>query len=100
VCGQEGEEPFWRGKPLRIEELEPAFRAAFAKTDGPTLVGCVVDPNEANLPPKIPTEHAINFMKAMAKGQRRFHAALLEWWCRLACADVPLPTSVRATAYF
>jgi hypothetical protein len=29
----------------------------------------VVDPNEANLPPKIPTEQAINFMKAMAKGQ-------------------------------
>ncbi len=48
---------------------------------------------------KISTEQAINFMKAMAKGQRRFHAALLEWWCRLACADVPLPTSVRATAY-
>lgn len=28
-----------------------------------------MDPNEANLPPKIPTEQAINFMKAMAKGQ-------------------------------
>jgi pyruvate dehydrogenase (quinone)/pyruvate oxidase len=53
----------------RPEELQPAFRAAFAKTDGPTLVECVVDPNEANLPPKIPTEQAINFMKAMAKGQ-------------------------------
>ncbi len=51
------------------EELEPAFRAAFAKTDGPTLVECVVDPDEANLPPKIPTEQAVNFMKAMAKGQ-------------------------------
>jgi pyruvate dehydrogenase (quinone) len=53
----------------RPEELEPAFRAAFAKTDGPTLVECVVDPDEANLPPKIPTEQAVNFMKAMAKGQ-------------------------------
>ena len=30
---------------------------------------CVVDPDEANLPPKIPTEQAINFMKAMARGQ-------------------------------
>lgn len=40
-----------------------------AKTDGPTLVECVVDPDEANLPPKIPTGQAINFMKAMARGQ-------------------------------
>ncbi|MDQ3605327.1 MAG: thiamine pyrophosphate-binding protein [Gemmatimonadota bacterium] len=53
----------------RPEELEPAFRAAFQKTDGPTLVECVVDPDEAPLPPKIPAEHALNFMKAMARGQ-------------------------------
>jgi pyruvate dehydrogenase (quinone) len=51
------------------EDLAPAFKAAFAKTDGPTLVECVVDPDEAPLPPKISTEHAINFMKALAKGQ-------------------------------
>lgn len=60
------------GQGFKIDDpadLEPAFRAAFAKTDGPTLVECVVDPDEAPLPPKISTEHAINFMKALAKGQ-------------------------------
>ncbi len=60
------------GQGFKVEQpadLEPAFRAAFAKTDGPTLVECVVDPDEAPLPPKISTEHAINFMKAVAKGQ-------------------------------
>ena len=54
----------------RPEELEPAFRAAFAKTDGPTLVECVVDPDEAPLPPKISTEHAMNYMRALVKGQK------------------------------
>jgi pyruvate dehydrogenase (quinone)/pyruvate oxidase len=53
----------------RPDELEPAFRAAFAKTDGPTLVECVVDPDEPPLPPKTSTEHAINMVRAMAKGQ-------------------------------
>ena len=53
----------------RPEELEPAFRQAFAKTDGPTLVECVVDPNEAPLPPKTSVEHAVNMMKAIARGQ-------------------------------
>lgn len=52
------------------EELEPAFRAAFAKTDGPTLVECVVDPDEAPLPPKISTEHALNYVRALVKGQK------------------------------
>lgn len=60
------------GQGFKVEHpanLEQAFRAAFAKTDGPTLVECVVDPDEAPLPPKISTEHAINFMKALARGQ-------------------------------
>jgi thiamine pyrophosphate-dependent acetolactate synthase large subunit-like protein len=50
-------------------ELEPAFRKAFEKTDGPTLIECVIDQNEAPLPPKTPMEHAVNFMKSMARGQ-------------------------------
>ncbi|MGH7464601.1 MAG: thiamine pyrophosphate-dependent enzyme, partial [Longimicrobiales bacterium] len=51
------------------EELDGAFAAAFAATDRPSVVECVVDPDEAPLPPKIPPEHAVNFMKAVAKGQ-------------------------------
>ena len=54
----------------RPEELEPAFRQAFAKTDGPTLVECVTDPDEPPLPPKTTTEQAINFTKAIVRGQR------------------------------
>jgi len=54
----------------RPEDLETAFRAAFAKTDGPTLVECVVDPDEAPLPPRISTEHALNYMRALVKGQK------------------------------
>lgn len=53
----------------RPEELAPAFERAFATRDGPTLVECVVDPMEAPLPPKVPTEFAVNFMKALARGQ-------------------------------
>ena len=62
------------GQGFKVEnpgDLAPAFRAAFAKTDGPTLVECVVDPDEAPLPPKTTTEHAINFMKAIARGQEK-----------------------------
>ncbi|HEX2079879.1 MAG TPA: thiamine pyrophosphate-binding protein [Longimicrobium sp.] len=54
---------------IRPEDLAPAFRAAFARTDGPTIVECVVDPDEPPLPPKTHTEHAINMVRAMAKGQ-------------------------------
>ena len=62
-CGAQG---FHVTQP---DQLEPAFRQAFAKIDGPTLVECVVDPNEAPLPPKTTTEHAINVVKAIARGQ-------------------------------
>jgi pyruvate dehydrogenase (quinone)/pyruvate oxidase len=51
-------------------QLEPAFRQAFAKTDGPTLVECVTDPDEPPLPPKTTTEQAINFTKAIVRGQQ------------------------------
>ena len=54
----------------RPEELEPAFRQAFAKTDGPTLIECVTDPDEPPLPPKTTTEQAINFTKAIVRGQQ------------------------------
>lgn len=50
-------------------ELAGAFSKAFAKVDGPTLVECVVDPNEAPLPPKTSMEHATNMIKAIARGQ-------------------------------
>ena len=54
----------------RPEELSGAFEAAFARTDGPTIVECVVDPAEAPLPPKTSTEHALNFMRALARGEK------------------------------
>ncbi|MGQ0563186.1 MAG: thiamine pyrophosphate-dependent enzyme [Gemmatimonadota bacterium] len=50
-------------------ELAPAFRAAFEKMDGPTVIECVVDPNEPPLPAKTPPEQAINMAKAFARGQ-------------------------------
>jgi pyruvate dehydrogenase (quinone)/pyruvate oxidase len=51
------------------DQLAPAFRQAFAKTDGPTLVECVVDPAEPPLPPITSTEQAMNMLKAMVRGQ-------------------------------
>ena len=57
-------------KVERPEELDGAFERAFANTRGPSLVECVVDPDEAPLPPITPTEQAVNFMRALAKGQK------------------------------
>jgi pyruvate dehydrogenase (quinone)/pyruvate oxidase len=51
------------------DELGPAFTRAFEATNRPSLVECVVDPDEAPLPPKTSVEFAVNFMKAMARGQ-------------------------------
>jgi pyruvate dehydrogenase (quinone)/pyruvate oxidase len=53
----------------RPEEVAPAFEAAFANTELPTVVECDVDPFEAPLPPKVTMEHAANMMKAFARGQ-------------------------------
>ena len=58
---------------IKVEEpaeLEDAFRRAFANTDGPTLVECVVDPDEPPLPPITSMEQAVNTMKALVRGQR------------------------------
>ncbi|HET7321215.1 MAG TPA: thiamine pyrophosphate-dependent enzyme, partial [Longimicrobiaceae bacterium] len=63
-CGAQG---FHVREP---KELQPAFEAAFAKTDGPTLVECVVDPAEAPLPPITSAEQAVNFMRALARGEK------------------------------
>lgn len=51
------------------EQLDMAFRQAFGKLDGPTVIEAVVDPLEAPLPPKTSMEHALNMMRAVAKGQ-------------------------------
>ena len=53
------------------DQLDAAFEAAFNKTDGPSLIECVVDPDEPPLPPITPAEEAVNFMRAMVKGQKR-----------------------------
>lgn len=53
----------------RPDELAPAFQRAFAKTDGPAFVECVVDPNDPPLPPKTSGEYAVNMVKALARGQ-------------------------------
>jgi thiamine pyrophosphate-dependent acetolactate synthase large subunit-like protein len=63
-CGAQGI------KVDRPDQLESAFRQAFAKTDGPTLVECVIDPDEPPLPPITGTEDAVNVMKALVRGQR------------------------------
>jgi pyruvate dehydrogenase (quinone)/pyruvate oxidase len=58
---------------IKVEQpadLAAAFQRAFAKTDGPTLVECVIDPDEPPLPPITSTEQAVNTLKALAKGQR------------------------------
>ena len=50
-------------------DLEGAFRQAFAKTDGPSVVECVIDADEPPLPPKTSTKQALNMMRAVANGQ-------------------------------
>jgi pyruvate dehydrogenase (quinone)/pyruvate oxidase len=58
---------------IKVEQpgdLAAAFQRAFAKTDGPTLVECVIDPDEPPLPPITSTEQAVNTLKALVKGQR------------------------------
>ena len=57
-------------KVERPEELDAAFDRAFANTAGPTLVECVVDPDEAPLPPISSTEQGLNLMRALARGQK------------------------------
>ena len=60
------------GLGIKVEDpaqLESAFRQAFAKTDGPSVIEAVVDPMEAPLPPKVSMKHAMNMMRAVAKGQ-------------------------------
>src|SRR5207247_4698337 len=59
---------------VKVEQpdgLDAAFEAAFRKTDGPSLIECVVDPDEPPLPPITPDEEALNCMRAMAKGQKK-----------------------------
>src|SRR5439155_371822 len=52
------------------EQLDAAFDAAFAKADGPSLIECVVDPNEPPLPPITPAQDAVNMLRAIVKGQK------------------------------
>ena len=51
-------------------DLAAAFRQAFANTSGPSLIECVVDPAEAPLPPITSAEQAVNFMRAIVRGQK------------------------------
>lgn len=53
----------------RPDGLEDAFRQAFANTRGPSLVECVVDADEAALPPKVTVEQGLNMMRALTRGQ-------------------------------
>jgi len=58
---------------IKVDEpadLANAFQQAFANTTGPSLIECVVDPNEAPLPPITSAEHAVNFMRAIVRGQK------------------------------
>jgi pyruvate dehydrogenase (quinone) len=53
----------------RPEDAEHILREALAH-QGPTLVQAVVDPNEPPMPGKIKTEQAIQFAKALLRGQK------------------------------
>ncbi|MGI4875075.1 MAG: thiamine pyrophosphate-dependent enzyme [Janthinobacterium lividum] len=50
-------------------QAESTIRAALAH-DGPAVVECLVDPNEPAMPGKISTAQAIEFAKALARGER------------------------------
>jgi pyruvate dehydrogenase (quinone) len=63
ACGMPG---------YRVEEpksVESVLRQAFSEP-GPALVEAVVDPHEPPLPGKITTEQALQFAKALARGQK------------------------------
>jgi pyruvate dehydrogenase (quinone) len=53
----------------RRSEADSVMRAAFA-VPGPTLVEATVDPNEPPMPGQITTEQALNFAKALARGDK------------------------------
>ncbi|HVX42119.1 MAG TPA: thiamine pyrophosphate-dependent enzyme [Gemmatimonadaceae bacterium] len=58
---------------IKVEDrgdLAGAFQQAFANTTGPSLIECVVDPAEAPLPPITSAEQAVNFMRAIVRGQK------------------------------
>ena len=53
----------------RPEDAEPVLREALAHP-GPTVVEAVVDPNEPPMPGKVTTDQALNFAKALLRGQK------------------------------
>jgi pyruvate dehydrogenase (quinone) len=53
----------------KTEDAERVIRQALAH-DGPVVVDCIVDPNEPAMPGKVSTTQAIEFAKALARGER------------------------------
>ncbi|RYF75449.1 MAG: pyruvate oxidase, partial [Cytophagaceae bacterium] len=51
------------------KDAERIVREALAH-DGPVVVDCIVDQNEPPMPGKITTEQAVEFVKALARGER------------------------------
>jgi len=51
------------------EKAESVLREAFAQP-GPVVIEAVVDPNEPPMPGKITTSQAMNFAKALARGEK------------------------------
>jgi pyruvate dehydrogenase (quinone) len=53
----------------KTEDAEHVIRQALAH-DGPVVVDCIVDPNEPAMPGKVSTTQAIEFVKALVRGER------------------------------
>jgi len=53
----------------RPEEAESVLRQALAHS-GPSVVQAIVDPNEPPMPGKVTTDQAIQFVKALLRGQK------------------------------
>jgi len=52
-----------------MQDTDRVVRAALAH-DGPAVIDCYVDPNEPAMPGKVSTAQAIEFAKALARGER------------------------------
>jgi pyruvate dehydrogenase (quinone) len=58
-------------------QAEPVMAQAFAQA-GPALIEATVDPNEPPMPGHITTEQALNFVKALARGDKERFAIIKE----------------------
>jgi pyruvate dehydrogenase (quinone) len=75
----------------RPEDIVPAWERAFA-ADRPIVVEARTDPNVPPMPPHISFEHAVNYMKAVTKGDPDAWATVKASWREMMDSFFPART--------